>query len=40
MEFINVGWEEEGLEKGMGGDNPVSTKFNIKIQDGAFAVLR
>ena len=36
MEFINLGWEEEGLQKGRGGDNPVS----IKIQDGAFGVLR
>ena len=35
MKFINLGWGEEGLRKGMGGDHPVSKKFNFQIQDGA-----
>ena len=39
MKFINLGWGEKGLGKGMGGDHPVSTKFNSKIKDGAFRVL-
>ena len=40
MKFIKLGWGEEGLGKGMGGDHPVSTKFNFKIQDDALSVLR
>ena len=40
MKFINLGWEEEGLGKGIGGDHPVATKFNFKIKGDAFNVLR